>query len=148
MNISSANAATYTTPTTTLADSGSSFDVVITNPAGSTTSNSVTLTVTATPAAPTITTHTQPANQTVTAGPTATFTVVASGTTPLSYQWQKNGTNITAATSASSTTPVTTTADSGEQFRAIVSNATGSEMVANGRVYLGTSKSVAVFGLL
>ena len=125
MNISSANAATYTTPATTPADSGSSFDVVITNPAGSTTSNSVTLTVTATPAAPTITT--QPANQTVTAGQTATFTVVASGTAPLSYQWQKNGTNITAATSASYTTPVTTTADSGEQFRVILSNTAGSD---------------------
>src|SRR5229473_2748645 len=41
--------------------------------------------------APTITT--QPASQTVTAGQTATFSVVAAGTAPLSYQWQKNGAN-------------------------------------------------------
>src|SRR6266581_9133408 len=34
---------------------------------------------------------TQPANQTVTAGQTASFSVVASGTAPLNYQWQKNG---------------------------------------------------------
>src|SRR6185436_17828649 len=48
---------------------------------------------------PTITT--QPANQTLTAGQTATFSVVASGTPPLSYQWQKNGSNISGATSSS-----------------------------------------------
>lgn len=125
MNIPAANAAAYSTGATTVADSGSSFDVVITNPAGSVTSNSVTLTVNATPSGPTITT--QPANQTVIAGQTATFAVVASGTAPLSYQWQKNGTNISGATSASYMTPVTTIADSGEQFRVIVSNSAGND---------------------
>ena len=43
----------------------------------------------------------QPVNQTVTAGQTATFTVVASGTAPLSSQWQKNGANIAGATHTS-----------------------------------------------
>ena len=47
----------------------------------------VTATFTQLPVAPTITTP--PANQTVTAPQTATFTVVATGTAPLSYQWQK-----------------------------------------------------------
>jgi hypothetical protein len=53
--------------------------------------------------------------------------VVASGSAPLSYQWQKNGTNISGATGASYTTPVTTTADNGEQFRVIVSSSSGSD---------------------
>lgn len=44
------------------------------------------------PAAPTI--ATQPANQTVAVGQPATFSVAANGTAPLSYQWQKNGSNI------------------------------------------------------
>ena len=44
---------------------------------------------------------TQPANQTVTAGQSATFMVVAMGTAPLSYQWQKDGTAVGGATSAS-----------------------------------------------
>src|SRR5882762_3404018 len=61
--------------------------------------------------APTITTP--PASQTVTAGQTATFAVVATGTAPLSYQWQKNGANIAGAIAASYTTPATTTTDSG-----------------------------------
>ncbi len=45
-----------------------------------------------TPMAPNITT--QPANQTVQAGQTAAFSVVAAGTAPLSYQWEKNNANI------------------------------------------------------
>jgi hypothetical protein len=61
----------------------------------------------------------------VTAGQTATFTVVAAGTAPLGYQWQKNGANIAGATSAGYTTPVTTTADSGSTFRAVVTNTAG-----------------------
>ncbi len=73
--------------------------------------------------APTITT--QPANQTLTAGQTATFAVVVSGTAPLSYQWQENGVNIAGATVASYTTPPTTTADSGSAFAVVVSNTAG-----------------------
>src|SRR6266404_5914933 len=83
----------------------------------------VNFTANAVPVAPTITT--QPANQTVTAGQTASFTVVAGGTAPLSYQWQKSGVNIAGAISASYTTPVTTTADSGSTFRAVVTNTAG-----------------------
>src|SRR6266550_1773141 len=68
---------------------------------------------------------TQPTNQTVTIGQTATFMVVAAGTAPLSYQWQKNGTAISGATSASYTTPVTTSADNGALFRVMVTNSVG-----------------------
>src|SRR5438552_3986516 len=114
-----ATAASYTTPATTIADNGDQFTVVVSNAAGSVTSNAAALTVNAAPVAPTITT--QPASQTVTAGQTATFTVTATGTAPLSYQWQKNGTAIGAATAASYTTPATTAADSGAQFTVVVS---------------------------
>jgi hypothetical protein len=72
-------------------------------------------------AAPSITA--QPANQTVTAGQTATFSVTAAGTTPLSYQWQKGATALAGATSASYTTAATTTSDSGSQYSVVVSNA-------------------------
>src|SRR5205814_2105573 len=92
--------------------------------AGCSSSLAATLTVNAAPVAPTITR--QPASQTVTAGQTAAFTVTATGTAPLSYQWQKNGTAIGAATAASYTTPATTAADNGDQFTVVVSNAGGS----------------------
>src|SRR5207237_5831792 len=69
---------------------------------------------------------TQPTNQSVTLGQPATFTVVATGTTPLQYQWRKNATAIAAATSASYTTPATTAADNGTMFDVVVSNSAGS----------------------
>ena len=123
VNIAGATATSYTTPTTTTADSGSTFDVVVTNTAGTVTSAAATLTVNPAPVAPTITT--QPVNQTVTAGQTATFTVVAAGTAPLAYQWQKNGVSISGATSTSYTTPATATTDSGSTFDAVVTNTAG-----------------------
>ena len=122
-SIAGATAASYTTPATTTADSGSSFAVVVSNTAGTVTSSAALLTVNAAAVAPTITT--QPGNQTVVAGQTASFTVVAAGTAPLGYQWQKNGASIAGATAASYTTPAATTADSGATFRVVVSNTAG-----------------------
>jgi uncharacterized protein YjdB len=69
---------------------------------------------------------TQPVNATVSVGQTATFTVVAFGSSPISYQWQKNMANISGATGASYTTPATVNADNGAQFDVIVTNAKGS----------------------
>ena len=124
VNIAGATASSYTTPATATTDTGSTFDVAVSNTAGNVASAKATLTVTATAVAPTITT--QPLNQTVTAGQTATFSVVAAGTAPLSYQWQKNGVNIAGATGASYTTPATATTDNGSTFRVVVSNTVGS----------------------
>jgi len=73
--------------------------------------------------APAITT--QPANQRVGAGQTATFSVVATGTPPLSYQWQKGTSAIAGATSTTYTTPPTGLSDSGSTFRVVVSNSAG-----------------------
>jgi hypothetical protein len=124
-NISGATAASYTTPATATTDNGTKFDVIVSNTAGSQTSTMATLTVNAAAVAPTITT--QPANQTVTVGQTATFSVTATGTAPLSYQWQKNSANISGATAASYTTPATATTDNGAKFDVIVSNTIGSQ---------------------
>jgi hypothetical protein len=87
------------------------------------TSNAATLTVNAAPVAPSITT--QPSNQTVTAGQSATFTVAAMGTAPLSYQWRKNSVGISGATSSAYATPATTSTDNGAQFTVAVSNTAG-----------------------
>ena len=125
MNIAGATSASYTTPATATTDSGEQFRVVVTNSAGSATSNSAALTVNAaTPAAPQITT--QPANQTVTVGQAATFTVIASGTPTLTYQWQKNSVNISGAIAASYVTPATVATDSGTKFDVVVTNSSGS----------------------
>lgn len=78
----------------------------------------------ATPTAPAI--PVQPSNKTVSVGQTATFSVTATGTGPLSYQWQKNGATIAGATAASYTTPTTVSGDNGAKFKVVVSNAVGS----------------------
>jgi hypothetical protein len=122
-NVNGATTASYTTPPTASTDTGSMFDVVVSNSAGSVTSHQVALTVTAA-AAPAI--STQPANQAIIAGQTATFSVVATGSSPLNYQWQLNGAAISGATSSSYTTPATTNASSGQQFRVTISNSLGS----------------------
>ena len=112
--ITGATSSSYTTPAETTSANGAKFAVVVSNTAGSVTSNSATLAVTAAAVAPSITS--QPANQTTFAGQTATFSVIASGTAPLSYQWHKNGTAISGAISSSYTTPVEVTSDNGAQF--------------------------------
>jgi hypothetical protein len=86
--ISGATSSSYITPATTSADNGARFTVVVSNAAGSATSSAATLTVSSASVAPSITS--QPASQTVTAGQTASFSVAATGTAPLSYQWNKN----------------------------------------------------------
>src|SRR5205807_1905859 len=75
------------------------------------------------PVAPAITT--QPASQMVVAGQTATFTVTATGTAPVSFQWQSNGTAIGGPTADSYTTPATTAADHGAPLSRVVSLALG-----------------------
>lgn len=64
----------------------------------------------------------QPASQSVAVGRTATFGVTATGTAPLTYQWQKNNANISGATSSSYTTPAEVSGDNGATFRVIVTN--------------------------
>ena len=64
----------------------------------------------------------QPASQTVAVGQPAVFSVTATGTAPLTYQWQKNSANISGATAASYTTPVTVSGDNGAAFRVVVTN--------------------------
>jgi len=104
-------------------DDGATFAVLVSNTVGSAQSGAAPLHVTPTPTAPAITA--QPAAQSITSGQTATFGVVASGTSPLSYQWQKNGVALAGATAASYTTPAASSADNGTLFSVVVSNSVG-----------------------
>jgi glucose/arabinose dehydrogenase len=73
--------------------------------------------------APAISTH--PASITRAVGQTASFSVSASGTAPLTYQWQRNGVNIAGANSPNYSFTVAA-GDNGALFRAVVSNTAGS----------------------
>ncbi|WP_371762685.1 hypothetical protein [Massilia sp.] len=83
--IAGATSATYDATET------GTYDVVLTNAAGNVASSSAAVAVSATLAAPAITT--QPAAQTVNSGMRATFAVGVSGTS-VAYQWYRNGTGI------------------------------------------------------
>ena len=96
-NITGASSSTLALTAVTSANAGS-YTVRVSNSAGPVTSAAAVLTVNAAVVAPAITT--QPASQTVTAGANVSFSVVATGTAPLSYQWMKNGANITGASSS------------------------------------------------
>jgi hypothetical protein len=63
---------------------------------------------------------TQPQSATVWDGGAAPFTVVAAIDSSVTYQWQRNSNNITGATSATYTAPQVSMADSGAQFRCIL----------------------------
>lgn len=74
---------------------------------------------------------TQPTDKSVIEGKTATFTVNATGSEPLSYQWQQNmngsgWTDITGETNDTYTTGKTTMDMNGTQYRCVVSNSAGS----------------------
>ena len=112
-NIQGATANFYIT-TTTAADNAAAFRAIVTNAWGSATSAMATLTVNA-----------APADQAVSAGQPVTFSVAASGSGTLTYQWQKNGINLAGATSASFTMPAAITPDNGAAFRVSVTDNTG-----------------------
>lgn len=120
--IAGASSATYDTPATSLSDDGASFSVTVTNALGAATSNSATLSVVAA-AAPQIVSA--PAAQSVVVGQTAIFTVAASGSPTLKYQWLKNGTVLSGATQSSYTTPVLALADNGASYAVTVTNPVG-----------------------
>ncbi len=80
------------------------------------------------PSAPVITS--QPQNRTVAAGDNVTFSVGASGTAPLSYQWKFNGTDISGATASAYTLLNVQSANQGS-YSVLVTNSLGSTLSAN-----------------
>ena len=148
VNISGATSASYTTPAATTSDNGALFSCVVSNSYGKATSNNARLTVQSSPpgTAPTITQ--QPASQYKQVGETATFSVAASGSTPMSYQWRKNGSSISGATSASYTTPAISSSDNGATFSCVVSNSYGSVTSSGAVLTVGSAPPPSVSNLV
>jgi hypothetical protein len=129
--ISGATSTNYATPPVDLSYDGSQYYTAVTDSCGTLTSAEATLSVTAGNVPPTI--LTQPVGQSVATGGTTSFTVTASGTPALSYQWyvvpagQKTGTAITGATTATYNVLATSTTATNDQdsYYVIVTNAYG-----------------------
>ncbi len=118
-NIAGAASSSYTINPANVSDTGS-YTVEVSNTYGTVTSEPTVLTVTQ---APMITY--QPINLTTIVGNEITFHVSALGTGPLTYQWKKNGTDISGATSADYTISSPGLADEAS-YRVVVSNTFGS----------------------
>ena len=129
---------------TRVPDNAATFKVVVTNPYGSATSNTVALTINTTPLPPLITG--QPLPVSVQVGATATFQVVAvsqGGT--LSYQWRRNGGPISGATGSTYTTPATVTGDNGSAYSVLVSSSNGTSVTSSGALLtVGTPTPLAI----
>jgi hypothetical protein len=143
VNISGAASASYMTPPATAGDSGAAFRCRVSNAAGSATSAPAILLVIVPPAI-----TQQPVDANVHVGQTATFTVAASGTPPLAYQWQRNGATISGATSAMYTIPPAVLSDDGTHFRCRVSNSAGSATSSDATLHVSDAGTRVIAGLL
>ncbi|HPD06617.1 MAG TPA: immunoglobulin domain-containing protein [Candidatus Bipolaricaulis sp.] len=135
--ISGATTATYTIGSVAAGDAGS-YTVVVTNAAGSITSAAAVLTVNVPP-----TLTVQPAAQSACAGKSVLFSVTAAGTPPLAYQWEKDGTPISGATTAIYTIPAVTTADEGT-YTVVVTNSCGTVTSHAAALSVSTAPAITV----
>ena len=114
------------------------YTVTVSNAAGTVTSAAAVLLIN-TPAA----IVTQPRSQTVLAGSTATFTVVATGTPAPSYQWRANGLTIAGATSPTLTL-TNVQAINAANYDVIVSNGVGGGVSSLAQLTVAASASAPV----
>ncbi len=101
--LSGSTSSTLTIAAVEVADTDA-YDVVVTNPWGTATSEAATITV-----LPTI--LQQPASQAILLGQPVTLSVSAVGSGTLSYQWRKNGVDITGANAATFSIDTVTASD-------------------------------------
>ncbi len=120
--IANATDATFSIDSVSSADAGT-YDVVVSNANGSTTSSGATLTVTSANSAPTITE--QPENTRALVGSTASFSVSATGNPAPAYQWRKDGVAIPGGTSATLALTNVQSSDVGS-YDVVVTNSIGS----------------------
>jgi Immunoglobulin I-set domain len=115
------NSSAFSIAQTTTGQTGAQIQVKVSNATGSAISNAVTLTVNPVAStAPAI--AQQPTNAIVTVGQSATFTVTATGTAPLTYQWFMNGGGV-GTNSSTYTISQTTLGQTGAQIYVQVTNA-------------------------
>lgn len=127
-NISGATSSTLSLNGVATSDNGKQYQCIVTNSQGSVTSDVSTLTVTV--VAPEV--SIQASATSVQAGTSVTYTATASGTAPLSYVWEvstDSGANWQVIAGETSTTYTLSAlmADSGKQFRSVVTNSGGSD---------------------
>ena len=123
--VTGATEKTYLYTNASLDDNNANFRCIVSNSAGADTSEVAVLTVSQNIIKPDITKN--PADTNAFVGENVCFSVEASGTAPLQYQWQKNSVNINGANGKIYRITGVDIADNNSQFRCIVSNTAGSD---------------------
>lgn len=132
-NISGANSATLVINPASQADQSDFYNCIVGNGCGTQTSDNASLTVFCN--GPNI--DTPPSNQSVLVGQPASFSVTASGTASITYQWRRgvtnlsNGGNISGADTATLTIDPTAPADAGNNYNCVLSSPCGSINTGN-----------------
>ncbi|GEM_PF-2696483 len=128
----------YGTPATTSSDTNSSYRVVVTNTAGSTTSQAATLTVTA--ASPL--SVSLAASRVLSVTEDGSFTpTVSGGVPPYTYAWQKNGTTVTQAVLSNLALSSLRLADQGT-YQVQVTDAAGQSRPAPSKLFVKTTRKL------
>jgi glucose/arabinose dehydrogenase len=83
----------------------------------------------------------QPTSRTVAVGTSTTFSVSASGATPLRYQWRRNGASIAGATAQTYTIAAVAQSDNGARFSVVVTNDVGSATSADAVLTVTTNQA-------
>jgi hypothetical protein len=114
------------------------YSVVVSNSAGSTTSRTAMLTVAAAPPVATVPVFTtQPTDMSASGASTVTFVATASGTPAPTYQWRKNGADISGATNSSLTLSSVSLADAAK-YAVLASNSAGSTLSTEASLMVST----------
>ena len=144
--VSGATSATYNVPatSTTNANNGDKYYVIVSNAYGQVVSQQVTLAVGAG-----IQITQQPQTQYINVGDTATYTVAATSTLPLTYQWYEAAAGTSTFTAVAGATNPTlnfgpgATGDTGDVFKVVVSNGTSTATSNSAALFVGPLAQVA-----
>ena len=150
--ISGATNSVYVTPAVDASYDGAKYYATVTDSCSTLTSSSASLSVVSGNTSPTI--LVQPAGQSVAVNGTTTFSVTASGSPTLAYQWyvipagQTTGTLISGATSSSYTVPATSTQTTNDQdkYYVIVTNPYGQAVSQQATLAVGAGILLQITG--
>ncbi|MGD0882491.1 MAG: hypothetical protein ABSB09_13070, partial [Acidimicrobiales bacterium] len=144
--ISGATATTYAFPASP-SENGNEYEAVFTNSVGTATTTAATLTLTAIPTVPVVTTD--PVSTSVVSGTTVTFTAAATGTPTPTVQWEVStdgGDTFTPISGATSATYAftATSGESGDEYEAVFTNSVGTATTNAAILSIGTTTTAPV----
>lgn len=140
--ISGATNPSYSTPILSLSDNNSRYYCQVTNCSGTKTINSNSATLTVNSKCDPVSIVSQPIDISISEGNSASFYISTNGSSPIIYQWYKNGNPISSAISSNYTTPILSILDNNSNFYCKVSNCNGSKVLNSASANLTVKQAV------